>query len=208
MQKSKLQGLTIQDYAINTKIYEEYTQLHMEDGWAANHKRENYQQLLHILTLTKDTFDQKSCLDVGCGTGDLSAFVKKLGATKYLGVDMYQPAIEKARKKYPQEQFILGDFLTVPIPNRFDYTFCSGSLSVKLATDNYHFLEATVKKMWKLTNKGAAFNILTDTDTDPDTDLFFYNIEKVVTICKAIAPKDTVFAKLHPSKAEAHVYLY
>lgn len=200
--------LSNQDIEINTKIYQEYEKLHMEDGWGKGHKLRNYKQMLHILDLTNKPLDGKSCLDVGCGSGDLSALLRKLGAAEYLGIDIYGSAINCARQKYPQDKFMQGDFLTVNLPHAFDYTFCSGSLTVKLATDNYIFLEAIVAKMWKLTKTGLVFNILTDDDKNPDNDLFFYNVDLVLSICKQIAPKAKIETRRHHTEAEMHVYIF
>lgn len=205
---AKLSSLSEEDKQINTKIYDEYHRLNMVDGWYGSDKLQNYKQMMNILELTDIPLDGLSCLDVGCGSGDLSNFVRKLGATGYIGIDIYQPAIERAKQKYPQEAFILGDFLEVPIKNKFDYAFCSGSLTVKIATDNYVFLEATVAKMWKLTKVGLVFNILTDDDKEPDKDLFFYNIERVKNICKKIAPDAKITLKKHSTRFEMHVYMY
>src|SRR5579859_6781934 len=133
-------SLTQQDKQINTKIYDEYNRLHMQDGWAYNHKIENYKIMLSMIKAINTFLDGVSCLDVGCGSGDFSAFAKKYGIIDYLGVDLYEPAINLARKKYPHEKFILGDFLELDIIQVFDYAVCSGSLTLKLFTDNYAFL--------------------------------------------------------------------
>lgn len=204
---SKIKGLSEKDKEINTKIYQEYEKLHMEDGWGEAHKLRNFKQMLYILELTNEQLDGKSCLDVGCGSGDLSVLLRKLGAKEYLGIDMYEPAIQSARQKYPRETFILDDFLKIKLSKIFDYVFCSGSLTVKLATDNYEFLEATVAKMWKATRIGLVFNILTDEDRSPDKDLFFYNVDKVLNICRKIAPQAKIETFRHPTEAEIHVYI-
>ena len=164
--------------------------------------------MMEIIALTDVSLDNTSCLDVGCGTGDLSAFVKKLGATEYVGVDLYKPAIDKAKRKYPEEKFIWADFLKVQLKQKSDYAFCSGSLSVKLQTDNYTFIESAIAKMWKSTKVGVAFNVLTDDDQSPDKDLFFYNPAKLEEICKKIAKTGNIAMKKHPTRAELHVYLY
>ncbi|HSW97329.1 MAG TPA: class I SAM-dependent methyltransferase [Candidatus Saccharimonadales bacterium] len=200
--------LSHQDKQIHTTVYKEYARLHMEDGWADNHKLENFKLMMHLIELTDTSLDTTACLDVGCGTGDFSAFARKFGTKQYLGIDVYEPAIIKARRKYPKEQFILGDFLAIPIDQAFDYAFCSGGLSIKLDTDNYAFLEAIITKMWQLIKIGLVFNMLIDTDTNPDPDLFFYHPPKVLEICKRIGTNAKIEIKQHPVRAEMHVYMY
>src|SRR5579871_881328 len=160
----RLDTLSRQDKKLNTLLYDQYKRLHMEDGWYDGEKLRKYKEMMQIIALTDVSLDNTSCLDVGCGTGDLSAFTKKLGATDYLGVDIYKPAIDSARKKYPDEKFIWGDFLKVRLKQKFDFAFCSGSLSVNLLADNYMFLESIIAKMWKATTIGLVFNVLTDED--------------------------------------------
>lgn len=200
--------LSRRDKQVNTKIYNQYQQLQMEDGWYGRDKIQNYKQLFSIIDLTDIALDDRSCLDVGCGTGDLSAFSRRFGATDYLGIDIYEPAIKQARKKYPNEKFIWSDFLKVNLHRSFDFSFCSGSLSVKLATDNYAFLESVVRKMWKVSKIGIAFNILTDDDRNPDKDLFFYDLEQVEKICRKITRIGHIVIKKHETRAEAHLYIF
>ena len=204
----KLPYLSDQDKQINTRVYDEYHTLHMIDGWYGTHKMQNYKQMMQMLARTNHTLEDKSVLDVGCGSGDLSAFVRKLGATTYLGIDMYEPAIQSAKQKYPDETFLLEDFLSVKLTQAYDYAFCSGSLTVKLASDNYAFLTATIAKMLKFTTMGLVFNVLTDDDKDPDKDLFFYNPERVETIGKNIALGGNIILQKHPTRAEMHVFMY
>lgn len=195
----------------NTKVYDDYHREHkMDDGWLPGNKNENFHLLTRLVELTGIPFSGSTCLDVGCGTGDLSLFLRKLGIKKYLGVDIYEPSIKKARIKYPDETFIHDDFLAATIRRKFDYAFCSGGLTIKLPErDNYTFLQASIEKMWKLTRIGIAFNILTDDDDDPDEDLFFYSQTKVEAICRQIIGKDAyVISEKTQGVHQIHVYLY
>ena len=51
-------------------------------------------------------------LDLGCGTGDLTDFIRRSGAD-VLGVDAAPEMIAAARSKFPDLNFILGDILTL-----------------------------------------------------------------------------------------------
>lgn len=197
------------DKEINDQLYKEYEKLRMEDGWNEGDKDINYRKLIKISELTKTPLFESSVLDVGCGTGDLSAFLRMRNITDYLGVDIYSPAIERAKLKYPKEVFILGDILDGVISERkFDFVICSGALTTNLASDNYKFLEAIIKKMWQLTGKGLAFNILSDEDKEPDPDLFFYNIQRVIDICQQIAPKAKIHIDKNSLSFQTHVFIY
>ena len=201
--------ITEKDKEINDKLYQEYEKLKMEDGWNTGDKNSNYHKLIKIAEYAKATYFNATILDVGCGTGDLSAFLREKNIKSYIGIDIYAPAIIKAKNKYPTEEFILGDVLNDALPRKkYDFVFCSGALTTKLATDNYEFLEAILGKMWSLTKKGLVFNMLTDEDEDPDQDLFSYNREKVIAICQKVAPSAKIQVEKNSHFFQTHIYLF
>lgn len=194
----------------NVRMYQEYKELGMEDGWLPGNKIQNYKLMLKLPDLAKKTIKNTSCLDIGCGTGDFSVFLRKRNIEEYLGVDIYDLALEKARDKYPEETFLHLDILSQELPHTFDFAFCSGALTIKMTTiTNLDFLYSMVKKMWELTTIGVVFNVLSDTDYAPDPDLFFYNREEVENICrKIIGKEDQLFSEFTPGVAQFHVYLW
>ena len=205
----KLHAFPKTDIALNTKMYDEYIQTYrMHNGWQEGNQEYNFKALSRINEMTGVPFRGASLLDVGCGTGDLVDFLKDEELAHYVGIDIYRPSLNIAREKHPQVTFIEGDLLTEAFPEQFDYAICSGSLTIKLSIDNYTFLEAMIAKMWELTRVGIAFNVLTDDDPDPDTDIFFYNPERVLQICHDIAPDAVLGAEETPNVAQIHVYMY
>ncbi|BCJ86317.1 methyltransferase domain-containing protein [Effusibacillus dendaii] len=66
-------------------------------------------------------------LDVGCGTGDLSAEVKKRGAVP-VGIDLSEKMIEQARSKYPSIRFEVANAETFRIESTFDAVFSNAAL--------------------------------------------------------------------------------
>jgi len=64
----------------------------------------------------------KSVLDVGCGTGRL---VPHLQEREYLGVDIADRLLEKAKENYPSSKFLLMNVLNLELPNEsFDSILC------------------------------------------------------------------------------------
>ena len=74
----------------------------------------------------------RSVIDIGCGPGHYSIALARAGAKKVLGLDfaagMLKIARERAQAYGVAERcaFELGDFLTYPIPERFDYAVVMG----------------------------------------------------------------------------------
>jgi len=73
-----------------------------------------------------------SVIDIGCGPGHYSIALARAGAEKVLGLDFAAGMLKIARKRAEaldvaqRCSFVLGDFLTHPIPERFDYAIVMG----------------------------------------------------------------------------------
>lgn len=203
-----------QDKINNTQIYSAFLKANLDDGWSKGDKIDNFSLLTNISDYTNCPLSQASVLDVGCGTGDLAPFLRKLGIKDYLGIDIFKKAIKKARGKYPKEKFINGDFLNWEFKDKFDFVFGSGILTTKLHSDNYSILKAMVKKMWKLSRQGIVFNVLLQRyPEDQARYLFLYSRKKVIEICASTLP--TAQIKLITTDSgsgdgteELHVFLY
>lgn len=80
----------------------------------------------------------ESVLDIGCGTGELSA----LFFGEYLGVDFSERYVQYAVRKYPEKQFVQGNALQLPFPEKSYDT-------VLLASFIHHFSDSDVRQILK-----------------------------------------------------------
>lgn len=171
----------------NKKTYDEIS-TYWEDGWEEKDKQLNFSLLFKLADFCNKSLSKSFILDAGCGTGDMVRYLPK--TTKYIGIDIYKPALKRAKIKYPKYTFKYADLLTFKNPVLFDYIFLSGALTVNLKSiniNNYLFLEKALLNLWTQTGLGLAFNILTDEKYKiNDTDLFHYNIRKVQEIIEKI----------------------
>jgi trans-aconitate methyltransferase len=66
-------------------------------------------------------------LDLGCGTGDLTAELARLGV-ETTGIDFSASMIEQARAKHPGLEFTVADATAYRSPRRFDGVFSNAAL--------------------------------------------------------------------------------
>src|SRR5687768_6154786 len=66
-------------------------------------------------------------LDVGCGTGQLTATIAERGA-HVLGIDRSPEMVEQARHNFPHLSFEEGDATTFTIDQPFDAVFFNATL--------------------------------------------------------------------------------
>ena len=199
------------DFVNNARYYTANTG--RDDCWGSHRlKNFNYVQMLSINSEGDVPLSQASCLDVGCGTGDLSFLLNSIGIKSYLGVDIFRNHLDVARHKYPREQFLLADILTGSINGKFDYVFCSGALTGVSHADNYDYIGAMITKMWELSRVGVAFNVLT-----PDEDgiysegaflrTFLYDPQKVLSICQQVTGAQRILYFQDNLEDQAHFHI-
>ena len=64
----------------------------------------------------------QAILDLGCGTGTLTAQLAARGS-RVIGVDSARPMVERARVQYPELTFEVCDALALPFEGEFDVVF-------------------------------------------------------------------------------------
>ncbi|HEX5227890.1 MAG TPA: methyltransferase domain-containing protein [Bryobacteraceae bacterium] len=66
-------------------------------------------------------------LDLGCGTGQLTAEIARRGA-KVTGLDQSEDMLDEARKNFPEIPFLVGDAARFSFPEPFDAVFSNAVL--------------------------------------------------------------------------------
>lgn len=204
---------------LNTKVYNEYYDEGITDGWEIQDKIYNYKYLFKIQEYTGKSLKNSSILDIGCGTGSLIEHFTEASSLKqnelgnYLGIDIYKPALKIARRNFPNSEFPNVKFKDIDIfknvnIGQFDFVFASGAFSLKLkkktsefgAGGNYKFLKQMITKMYSFATWGISFNFLTDKNKSrADSNLFYYNVNEVKEICENICP--IMYVKNNPLKS-------
>jgi len=136
-------------------------------GWESTmsaHRR--YKKCLELSKVR----DGDSIIDVGCGTGIFYKYLSEhLDHFDYLGIDVIDVYVESAKKLYPDANFMIGNFLKMPVENKFDVLFAIGSFytnGVKFIDEQYEYLYSCVKKARKISDRGVITLVVSDEQVD------------------------------------------
>jgi len=156
----------------------------------------------------------RSLLDVGCGLGDLLAFLTRRGVqADYTGVDLLEPMIAEARRRLPKGRFLCADIFAEDVfgPGTFDVVYCSGTLNLNLG-NNMAFLRRAVETFFRLSRDVVAFNLLHRRARCDDERYFYYDPDAVrpllaehavgVRLFDNYLPNDFTFLCRKPSAAK------
>jgi SAM-dependent methyltransferase len=128
----------------------------------------------------------RSLLDVGCGLGDLAAFLdERQIPTDYTGVDVLAKMVDACRRRLPDHRFVQADVFAGNgvEPGRFDVTFCSGTFNLNLG-NNLEFLPTALDALFALAREHVVFNLLHVRARRRGGRYFFYDPQEVLTLVR------------------------
>jgi SAM-dependent methyltransferase len=124
-------------------------------------RRSSQEKRFHA-ALALGSLHGRSLLDVGCGFGDLLAWLNARGVyPRYSGIDICPPMIERCRKRFPEaaERLAVADALTYQPAERFDYVVASGIFGFAASTTEARILP-TLERLFSWCSMGLAVNFL------------------------------------------------
>ncbi len=123
------------------------------------HSVESQRARFKVLTEIGD-LKGHSILDVGCGFGDFYGFLNEsdIEFSTYLGLDLVEEMIERARRKYPDAAFVAKNILQ-NIVEPFDYVLASGLFYLKLESW-FSYTRSMLEEMFSICRLGVGVNFL------------------------------------------------
>jgi SAM-dependent methyltransferase len=161
-------------------------------------------------------WDGASVADVGCGVGDLLAYLEDRGLeVRYWGCDLAPAMVAAARRKHPEARarFVVRDIARRGLPRRFDYVVASGTFNVR-GEDHEAHVRRTVAAMYAACRRAVAFNVLAPR---PAGDLqgeyleylgYYYlpDLPALTAFCRTLAPR--VASRVDDETGHATVFLH
>ena len=129
---------------------------------ALGYGRRSSQEKRFTAVLALGSLHGRSLLDVGCGFGDLLAFLTARGVQpRYTGVDLCPPMIERCERRFAgsDARFLVADALDYAPDSSYDYVVASGIFGYA-AKGTRARLRPTVEHLFSLAGIGLAVNFL------------------------------------------------
>ena len=178
------------------EMQEYYKSLYNKHGYSPDalgwHKGN---QFLRFYQLTNQwDLNNSSILDIGCGFGDFNKYLQANSILEYnyLGIDILEEFILEARSQHFQNniEFIKGEFLTTDINKKVDFSIASGTFNVKIeGVDCNDYIFANMKKMFEISNKAIAIDLLTDRVDYSHEHNFNYNPMKILEMAYSLSKR-------------------
>jgi SAM-dependent methyltransferase len=130
----------------------------------------------------------KNCkvLDVGCGLGDMYAYIKNRGfEVEYVGYDINPRFIEHCRENYPDAKFEIMNIQEDQVKEQFDYIFTSGMFNVGFDGD-LNLIGDIVRTFYNMTNMGTAVNFTSTLGDFQSPNIDYYDPSEIVALAKTI----------------------
>lgn len=129
-------------------------------------------------------------IDVGCGRGDLLAYLKSTGQApgSYVGLDIMDEALAYGRANHPESRFLCGDLLDpgIDLPAA-DYVVSSGVFNLQ-GSDHEQWIADMAKAMFAATGQGAAFNVISRFAPEHKPDHYYADPAGILSMAQRITP--------------------
>ena len=146
-------------------------------------------------------FEGKSILDVGCGFGDIIPFIEDICRKfEYTGIDIVPEFVEAARKKHPDHDLHLGDYLNNPVGEVFDIVISSGTLNSNVE-NAIEKRKTAIKLMYDHASEVLVFNMAGSHPQPKSKEggrVYYADSLEILDYCLGLTPKVIFRHHYHP----------
>ena len=151
--------------------------------------------------------DKRDILDLGCGLGDFYGWLRRRGINaNYKGIDISEPMIYQARRRYPNADFQVQDIFDMGKQDlTVDYCFASGIFNLKIKRHE-QFIQDTISQMFAISRRGIAFNVMSDRADFKEHGEYYANPAKILNLCLGITRKSVLRHDYMPHDITVYMY--
>ena len=171
-------------------------------GWQS--RRTQYKRFAVLCEV--GTLHQTRVLDVGCGLGDLYAYMRREGLTvDYLGYDLLPAMVNRARERFPEAAFVVRDAFAGLGDERYDYILSSGAFNIDFG-HNLTAVQAILRTMLAHCTRGVAINFLSIKDKNRDAIFFHYDPQAMQAYCQTFCDRVELREDYLPNDFTLYLY--
>ena len=148
----------------------------------------------------------RSVLEVGCGFGDLGAYLRaRYEGLSYRGIDLSPRMVEEGRRVHPGLELEVCDVLDVPDGERFDYVVAQGIFYL-LREDPEARMRAIVERMFALAREAVALTAISTWASKRDPDEFYVAPETALELGRSLTRAVVLRHDYHPGDLALYLY--
>jgi trans-aconitate methyltransferase len=168
------------------EFYEPRLAEHGDDHNVVSYRTRESQEGRFAIVADVGNLTEASVLEVGCGVGHLYDWLTGNGYRgDYLGIDLQDEMIARARKRHPSVRFEVADFLAEPGRFEADYVLACGIFHLA----DRELYEATIEVLYDSCGIAAAFTSYSTWCPEDKKDAsFFADPLKTVEFCRDLTP--------------------
>ncbi|OAI38760.1 hypothetical protein AYO39_00855 [Actinobacteria bacterium SCGC AG-212-D09] len=166
---------------------------------------ESLQVRYSVLSEVGDMTD-KSVLEVGCGFGDLGAFLcERYERLRYHGVDISGRMVEEARRAYPALNFDVGTVFGVPASPTYDFVIAQGIFYL-LREDPVARMRETLEQMFARASEAVAVTTLSTWGQQYHPDEFRIDPKAALELADSLTRRVVLRHDYHPGDLALYLY--
>lgn len=148
----------------------------------------------------------KAVLEVGCGFGDLGAYlVARFPGVKYSGIDLSGAMVETGRRIHPSLELKQGDVAELPASAKFDFVLAQGIFYL-LGADAQRKMQTLIRCMFDHCNAGVGFCTISAWADAKREGEFYPDPLETLAHCRTVTPWVTLRHDYHPGDFAVYIY--
>lgn len=148
----------------------------------------------------------KRVLDVGCGLGDLGAYIAERHAdVEYRGIDVSSRMIELGRTVHPELELVQADLIELDAGEQFDVVLAQGIFYL-LGDDAEAKMQRLIEKMFAIAREAVACSAISSWSDRADGGEFRVDPQRLLAFGRTLTRSLVVRHDYHPGDVTLYLY--